>query len=109
MTTVLIDCNCAAIPPTMPTCRDKHLPSCPAAAVEQAYYDGMCAIAGHLRPKGLHGLCARCGRERSAEERLAWAREVLADPARASVEMSGMSSEELAELRREFEGEDATP
>lgn len=34
---------------------------------------------------------------------LRWAQVMLADPARASVEMSGMSDEDLAELRREFE------
>ncbi len=35
-------------------------------------------------------------------ERLRWAQEMLADPRRATVEMSGMSDEDLDELRREF-------
>jgi hypothetical protein len=35
-------------------------------------------------------------------ERLRQAQEVLADPQRAAVDMSGMSDEDLAELRREF-------
>ena len=29
-----IVCNCASIPPTMPTCRDYHLPDCPIAISE---------------------------------------------------------------------------
>ena len=37
-------------------------------------------------------------------DRLRWAQAMLADPRRAAVEMSGMSREEIAELRREFEG-----
>jgi hypothetical protein len=44
-------------------------------------------------------------RERHAgelSERLRWAQQLLADPDRAAVEMSGMSDEDLAELRREF-------
>jgi len=44
-------------------------------------------------------------RERHAgqlSERLRWAQEMLADSRRAAVEMSGMSDEDLDELRREF-------
>lgn len=29
-----IVCNCASVPPTMPTCRDYHLPDCPIAISE---------------------------------------------------------------------------
>lgn len=35
-------------------------------------------------------------------ERLRWAQEMLADPARAAVEMSGMADEDIDELRSEF-------
>jgi len=32
--TPILLCNCAEVPPTMPTCRDKHLPSCPASVLD---------------------------------------------------------------------------
>lgn len=28
---VAIECDCACTPPTMPTCRSEHLPTCPVA------------------------------------------------------------------------------
>lgn len=68
------DCNCAAKPPTIPLYRDPHdhLPDCP------------------------------MGRWIAGQAGLARAREVLKDPQRAAVEMSGISDEDLAEIRREF-------
>lgn len=32
---LVIECNCAHTPPTMPTCRDKHSSTCPMALVEK--------------------------------------------------------------------------
>lgn len=68
---LVIRCTCAAILPTMPTCRDFHMPGCPAF---------------HLFPG-------------DGEKYARWA---LANPERASVEMSGMSDTDLLDLRREF-------
>lgn len=67
-------CDCAAKPPTIPLYRapHDHLPDCPMG----------------------HWLANQAG--------LAWAREMLKDPARASIEMSGMADADLDELRREF-------
>jgi hypothetical protein len=67
-------CDCAATPPTIPLYRDPHdhLPTCPVA-------QWMANQAGVAR-----------------------ARETLKDPARASVEMSGLSSGDLADLRAAF-------
>lgn len=72
------DCNCAAKPPTIPLYRDPHdhLPDCP------------------------------MGQWLAGQAGLSWAREVLKDPKRAAVEASGMSQDDLDELRREF-GEEA--
>jgi hypothetical protein len=48
-------CNCADTPPTMPTCRSEHLPSCPmyaysvVAAVERAARERMAGESGEAR------------------------------------------------------------
>lgn len=31
----VITCDCASVPPTMPTCRSEHLPSCPIAVYQR--------------------------------------------------------------------------
>jgi hypothetical protein len=33
-------CDCAGVPPTMPTYRDTHLPTCPVAVYERGWIDG---------------------------------------------------------------------
>lgn len=38
METATLRCNCSHVPPTMPTCRDQHLPTCPLATGIQ--FDG---------------------------------------------------------------------
>jgi hypothetical protein len=68
-------CDCAATPPTIPLYREvhDHLPTCPVARW----------VANHAG--------------------VAWAGDMLNDPERASVEMSGLSTAELDDLRAAFE------
>ena len=66
-------CNCAHIPPTMPTCRMEHLIDCPARiAAELADKDamsrGVAEAAALIRDgdtEGLAAFCSRRSRERA--------------------------------------------
>jgi hypothetical protein len=44
----LVKCNCAAVPPTMPTCRIDHLPTCPVAVYAAGAREGKAALITDL-------------------------------------------------------------